>query len=1192
MAPNPAVSASRPAAAASAATAHRETPADLLDLAIDEGIRQLHLVLIWIRYRGHLTRLRDAEKDKHAAGLADRLMKEVIAPSLGVEWLPGLDQVAHGYKASPEQYRGVAWDDWLSRVKSCLKRRVESAVAAGRTPSRKGLEALVQACRKGPEECGDLRFDGGQPFRLAPATVAAHWAVQAAALDAWFRLLPELLALESGYRFDKRLGFLANQALDLAARLKAAGQKESSDEAKRLGKSIEDYVTVVTSNLGTRAGFIPPLDRYEWQKVYDATPEAWPPRILAELAERLRHETGWPATGDEWLGRIRVAEPRDGDGSAATARELLALRLLDELDDASAHDSGTRCPPPPAAWALIGRELGALLGGEATLVRGQPLDPATQSGWRLKSPTGKPDSAWLLKRTGLVLDGRVPMRQALVEVPPDEASPLISPLTALRGLPGFGPLARLAEELYDLVKRAPRLEPQKLRGPADDVLIWRTLVRAHVAHSPQTALLVEELGRLGYRLEPAPRAGPAGEAVEPGWAIVLPNAVDRPELLAPATAPTADAVALRRPDGRLVLPAAWLRVPHPWQGREKWLDVLLRHEASLLRLTCREPGLDTAADWAASSGLADLVRALVAARTPATPAAAPPPEAGSHAAAALFRAFFDEAAAARRRAAAGRGGRDPSHPEELEAIARELYPALDEAARARLGIPLKDDLSPDLEKLVGGAGGDLELTWKEAPGQSNGPELVDLALAGEGGAARLVLRATRACDQRVLAWARLPDPGPGPPPELAAIRQALRWVPAYTDPGVMLARILSRLGQLLADDEKLGWLVRAGLAPGEGAAGARAWLQQILRERLVPIYPELDATTLQPRWPAGLPVRAPGEPASHGLAWDFDDEAESGRPIGPAGLKFSTEPARAGGRFSLGPHARRPWLAGAIDLAGWARSTPGPLGEALRGPAGRMAREAVEALRADPDRPPPADWPPLAEALAALLAAARPEMAAVCDAALGRLRAVADGLGVRLLPARWSFADPPAEGQVPAAEVLIEPGPEPAGFDPDHPAGRLILRRFGQDGSPARARVSCGPPPPQYPELRELLAALKHPGAARLLEMLAGWPASSRAGRIELEAVDFYLKFWDVLGGEFRRTSYDEFTAVEGRLAALLAGFDLIKFEPRTLDDVPESWVEIKAQGSLHTGRVRRVERPGLRTSRNELKVAAQVEVE
>ena len=420
--------------------------------------------------------------------------------------------------------------------------------------------------------------------------------------------------------------------------------------------------------------------------------------------------------------------------------------------------------------------------------------------------------------------------------------------------------------------------------------------------------------------------------------------------------------------------------------------------------------------------------------------------------------------------------------------------------------------------------------------------------------------------------------------------QKLRWLPDRKDPAGDLAEIMAEVKAALRDDATLNTLIRPAMAVGAAAEPYRRWLRALLRGGSIAVFPRLDPETLVPRWPEDDQATIVG--ASE-LAWRFHDSPH-GTPIDPASMTYSLDRARARGSFSLGSKADRPWLAAAIEsrdrVLDRGDGTP-ELNCLVR----LLASEAIRFARARPDDRPGPDWPPLAEALDAIIRARETAPPDLLDLALAGPVEIARAARLPIHPAGWSFRATPDLRKLPDSEVRIDPGAsEPAFSDRDGEAGALVLLRFGLGSDPALVSVSSGPAPDGYRPILDHLAQIGSPEADRLVASLRFWPSVARSGRLDLKAIDLYLEFWETLGVSYRRDRYEDFTRLEAKLATLLErSFGLIKFEPRSIGDLPESWVEVVERGPLGTGRVRRVRRPGLKTTQtSELRVPSQVEVE
>ncbi len=1156
---------------------------DALQECVEEGVRQLHLTILWYKYRAQFTALRDRHDDREAGVLANRLAEEAIRPFGDAEWLPGGLQTAETIKKQSARYRSTDWSRAIKNLEDQLLAYVHESARSGHPPRLRGLQEILHAFELEPERDAwpPVTQDNGDPFLYNAAHVPIFWSWQAEALDGWYRLTPALVERENAFDFDKRLRKEIERVALLVKGIERIDRSGLADEARRHIRNLEIVRVIAHPPPPGRASGVDWNDRYYWQVAYDQTPATWPPRALAELARSVREITG--RDDMSWLKALKIPRP----ASPLTPREALALGVVDALDGVDRAR-----PLPMGVWDEARRQLGHILGCAVVLIRHQELD-AARAHWRTVRARG---DSWSLRTTGLATTspgvGDRLLRPAEFEAPAETESPLYDPLKALRGLKRPVRLAELARLLLSRLAEAPDLH---LAPSTDDLaLIWEILGRARIAPSPESSLLILELDRLGYRLASPPAR--SGAALAPGWTVVVADGVSgRPQTLAGPgvgvgvgeTAASSDVIALQTPDGRFVFPSVWVRVPHPWIDSEPWVRILVHHESTLPRLIYAGPDESRPAPWAARSGLADLIADLIAARTATGPGLPPPPSSpGMDPMSDLFLAFYDEDARFQtpRDRNAGR----------LDLIARDFYQAMTEPARARLGVPLRAaDLAVDLPALVKASTSEtVRVTWDEAVGTSREVEVVNCRLARPGRPAAVHLRAAATCPAEVLRWATLPPLGALTDGPLATAFRALRWLPARPDAATALAEIEKRIKIALQDDSTVNALILPALADDPAAIPFRRWLRQIFPRKAITIYPDLDPETFAPRW-AETSKGAAAIKAVGGLAWRFDDVAPIGVPIPSEELRFSLVPERARGTFSLGSRGDRPWLAAAIEACKAAQQVdglPDPLAQAIAA----LAEEAPRFARSDPSGRPGEDWAPLVSVLSAIAEAPSTTSAAALDLALAGPREVARSLGLTVHPANWSYARPPDLGEFSESEARVDPDdPPPAFTEGAGEAGALTVRRFGLGASPALLGVSSGRAPEGYQDLVDHLGGLDHPDARKMLAMLLTWPLAARSGRLDLKAIDFYLAFWMTLGETFRGDSYDEFVRLEARVAALLErAFQFFKFEPRAVGDLPESWVEVVARGPLRTGRVRRLRRPGLKTSQGALRVAAQVEIE
>ena len=682
-------------------------------LCVEESARQLHLSILWFKYRAGLTSLRDQQKNKDAGKLADDLYQKIIAPFGDAHWLPGVDKLAIEIKADLGRYRATDWTKAVENLRGQLLAYVERSLQSGRLPNATGLKEIFDHFQKDPEGEGKAPPSPGkgEAIQHEPSLTPKYWVREAEALVAWFRLVPALEGLERVFDLGGRLDKEINRAERLAAGIEPL-QAQLARDIRALKRNLEVAKQAVQMSPRGGAGLMEWVGRFHWQETYASTPDDWPPRALVDLADAFHRITG---RDDRWMKKI-VPPP---EAATLPPREALALGVLDALD--AADQAG---PLPAGVWDEAGRQIGRFLGVEVIVIRRQefPAD-STRSDWREVHATGH---SWTLRKTGLARVGPPDrlIRPAEFEAPPETASSLNEPLQELRDAAKSGRLGTLAKQLLAELPKSADLKPNQISETVFPIL-WEILSRAHIARkTPAAAVLIRELDRLGYRLA-SPGPGSA-TPLPPGWVLIVPDGATTGRPQSP------ELIALQVPGGRLVLPSVLVQVPHPWLASEPWIKVLHDHEAILPGLVFPGPDYSRPADWAKETGLADLLINFLAARTPSC-SSATPPDTGTDRAVELFLAFYD--------ASKRPGIKDR---ERLHLIARDLYATLPDP-RAALGIPLRaKDLGVDLAALAREGGTrDLAMMWEPAPGKGSETEIVDWQPARPGRSASLRLRRRR-----------------------------------------------------------------------------------------------------------------------------------------------------------------------------------------------------------------------------------------------------------------------------------------------------------------------------------------------------------------------------------------------------------------------------------------------------------------
>ena len=757
-------------------------------------------------------------------------------------------------------------------------------------------------------------------------------------------------------------------------------------------------------------------------------------------------------------------------------------------------------------------------------------------------------------------------------------------------------------EVLDDLQRLGRVEAPDI---AAQIRIWQLLARSALAGSGtnrERAAAAQELRetfeKLNYVVVPA-GPGKSRQEYAEGWTAILPDAsLDCPQALDLGRGRDCGfAFALKIPSGHTILPTAWVRVPPSWlkPDSDPLLRVLADEEPTLLRLWQRHL---RSQDSLLAQWVHDLVQSQGAKSVDLTPIE-------------VFEGLVREVQALE---ATSDRALKALAPDALR-IAQAVREALrDQADAAVLGVPLTRDLRIDFEVLALPSGCRVEIDWEEAPGSAASPEVLDFKFARDFAPGWLRLRPGRDVPRATLAWARLPEPVAAAEPMTAALLgdlpAAYRRAPLSPPSGI--DSLHKRLVSQLSDSARLtGWIAEARRGPAGAACSWLAAYLRLPRPPAVPLYPDLDPETLEPRWPETLDVDARLARPNAGLHWVARDDLEAGRVVPAAPLCFATDIAHVRCTFSRGPRDRYSAMDAAAALAEEVAAAPDPLRLALNLASRRRFYLCEDALRRGVDPTPTAmeaaTW--LDDALERLLAEAgvASGLGTAADAILAQLRAWGEAVGLVVLPRIWSFADPPRAVDVPADEVL--PIGMPTRFDTGQGvAGCLVLTAFGLTGGPggdrpARGVVSAGPPPQGFEAFRAELDETRSgpptptPESAAALESLAAglaaWPTAAARGYLEADALDTFLKFYATLGVGYRAEAPAQYQKLAAALVTLMnEGFGQVTFEPRTHREFAEGWIEPRNPPPYQTGRVRRVLRPGLRSRTGELTSPAQVKVE
>lgn len=195
--------------------------------------------------------------------------------------------------------------------------------------------------------------------------------------------------------------------------------------------------------------------------------------------------------------------------------------------------------------------------------------------------------------------------------------------------------------------------------------------------------------------------------------------------------------------------------------------------------------------------------------------------------------------------------------------------------------------------------------------------------------------------------------------------------------------------------------------------------------------------------------------------------------------------------------------------------------------------------------------------------------------------------GVALTPAEWH----PSQGT--SAEGL---GVDRFGFHATVPPGRVVVERFGAIGSDGAALasleafVSAGPAPSGYEELQAVVAALEDDGDAvrRLCDRVRDFPSWVHCGQGTTKADVLFDVVWKAVMRSPERE--DLRRAADAVHRFLDRSYNLIVFEPKTVGEYQEGWMQTADGGRPQGLRVEQLLRPGLRTIENKLKWPAIVE--
>jgi hypothetical protein len=1150
--------------------------ADDLDW-LREGFRQLRLGLAWQRYAHAAAEL--PEVAAVGAAPADWLRETVLPALLRSEWLPGVRDLLACYEkhdggSAPGQFSPEPFDRMERALAQALDRGAAPDPSAARPVSdfSAQLHHLLFHCHNDPGQDG-LAAPPLPPLYLPADVMARAWLDAACAVGHWQALAP---ALEEDKTTAPRPGALAEDCGRLRAALAerrpsflgalvgGGGQGTLLEEVGRVLQRCQEA-------LGARERPEADVPRTERRRLLARIRDLiggagdWPPRLLANLRTTLVIRHGHADLAD-LLGEMRAAAtiPALPDGPRPSqARAALALLLLENLDRRDRDR-----PLAAEVWHEVRNCVGRLLGPGVTveLVRAVSADPA---GCQCIEADG---AAEQVQATGLVAHtptGTHVLRPARILVP-RRPSNLEAALTTCAGMTADAEpaLAALCRDVAAAVNHA--ASPEAWRDGLDvegQAGVWRLLQRAAAlaALRPPLRPVVEpvavELGAAGFALTPVPRAdgfggGPWLLSADPGVREAVPL---------PATTTDGQGLGLRLPDGRVLRPAVWLRVPEAWAARRPVVRLLAECEPLVAGLKVLDPDWD---HWATYN------RQLWGLLYNPTAAAEPVEDVR------VLKKIL-VLLALRARARDQDGGADG-----YRELARRLYRCM----TADLGVRLVPELDPQTFQVLPlkGPPADGTLVVWEASPRPFGEVLRVRRFGSPGDPGHVHVSGGPELPAEIVDWLALPPTNfeglPSSPhlvaghplPAWHAELQRLPWEPARA--AAALAAHRDAFRRWVGTRAGLDWFrafvpdLRQELA-GEGVRHGRKWLAKLTQANWCVCVPAVDFTTNLVTWPAGLTTTVPG------VRWEFSAEVPARRALAEP-VTFAPNAALAQGTFSQGP--RRP--GDALDLA-----------TRLAEAAARPGRQALQ------------------ESLGALLAATRehalagtalpqPEMLAlpVLDALaavgwgdeLPVLRGWCATAGLEVLPRRWEpGTEPPAADHPGECDLL------PPAFG-DEPPGTVRLKGLGLCAGSRVVRPyvtarSAGPAPPHYREIEGQLAALGAP-AEELRAALAEWPAAALADNLPYQMTEFFAAFWRVLGQEFRDQHPEPFERLETLVNGLIEHqLNLSLLYPTKMQNQPFDWLTLRhGPEGVKTGWVRRVLQPGLINPDGSLRVRAIVEVE
>lgn len=363
-------------------------------------------------------------------------------------------------------------------------------------------------------------------------------------------------------------------------------------------------------------------------------------------------------------------------------------------------------------------------------------------------------------------------------------------------------------------------------------------------------------------------------------------------------------------------------------------------------------------------------------------------------------------------------------------------------------------------------------------------------------------------------------------------------------------------------------LMQAAVA---GVPAAVAWVRLMQADSRFGFscHPAVEATE------AGFRV-SPGRDGDS-IEWEDHDTIADG---GDVRIRFATDVTRSRRVVSRGRPAADSAEAHAARL----------VAVVAGGPASLVAR--VEQLRRATDRR--RTFGAAVESAADEAVTVGDELAAwsvdVGDGALEAFRCLAAwcaASGLTVAPHDWH-----PEAGAPADGLAVER----VDFHPKVPEGRVVVTRFGvtdergTEVAALQAFISAGPPPAGYDELRDLVAALPDEidAISRFRTSVFDFPRRVRSGQTDTSVAGLFDVAWKAVMKAPDRDDLRQAAAAVHRL--LDRSYGLITFEPKTVGEYPDTWLQTGEGGRPRGLRVDRLLRPGLRTIDNKLKWPAIVE--